>query len=141
KAAESSVHTNKGRAVLARLAPAPVVSGKGTVEVTGAHSANVFTNPEQEFFIQLSETERFGIVKLSPKGAVRIVENLTYVPITKDVVEEPVMVETFQLQLAPGGLYKIWAKEPLPAGEYALIEYTAGKLNVQVWDFAIQPAK
>ena len=85
------------------------------------------------------------MVKLTPKrtakGGIRIVENLTFMPVTKEVVEEPVMVETFQLQLAPGGLYKIWAKEPLPAGEYALIEYTAGKLNVQVWDFAIQPAK
>jgi hypothetical protein len=141
KAAESSVHTNKGRAVLAKLAPAPVVSGKATLEVTGLHSANVFTNPEQEFFIQLSDTERFGIVKLTPKGAVRIVENLTYVPITKDVVEEPVMVDVFQKELAASGLYKIWPKDPLPAGEYAVVEYTAGKVNMQVWDFAVQPAK
>jgi len=141
KAAESTVHTNKGRSVLAKLAPAPVVSGKATLELTGAHSANVFTNPEQEFFIQLSDTERFGIAKLTPKGAIRIVENMTIAPITKDVVEEPVMVDIFQKQVDSGGLYKIWPKEPLPAGEYAVIEYTAGKVNMQVWDFAVQPAK
>jgi hypothetical protein len=140
KVAESSVHTNKGRSVLAKLAPIPVVSGKGTVELSGTHSANVFTNPEQELFIQLSDTERFGIARLTPKGAVRIVENLTFVPVTKDVVEEPVMVDIFQKQLADG-LYKIWPKEALAAGEYAVVQYTAGKLNMQVWDFAIQPPK
>lgn len=141
KAAESSVRTNKGRSVLSKLAPLPVVSGKGAVELNGAHSANVFTNPEQEFYIQLSEIERFGIAKVTTKGTVRVVENLTFMPVTKEVVEEPEMVETLQTQLAPEGLYKIWPKERLPAGEYAVVEYTAGKLNMQIWDFAIQPAK
>jgi hypothetical protein len=137
--AESSVRTKKGRAVLARLAPVPMVSDKGTLDIDGAHSPNVFTNPEQEFYIQLSETERFGLYKLMPgKTGVRIVENLTVMPITKEVVEEPVVVETFQKELDPSGLYKIWSREPLPPGEYAVVEYTEGKLNVQVWDFAIK---
>jgi len=141
KPAEVSVRTNKGRSVLAKLAPVPVVSGKGTMEITNPHSVNIFSNPEQEFYIQLSETERFGMVKVTPKGQVRIVENLTFVPVTKEVVEEPTMVETFQKQLTPDGLYKIWPKEPLPSGEYAVVEYTEGKLNMQVFDFAIKAAK
>jgi hypothetical protein len=138
-AAESAVHTNKGRAVLAKLTPIPMVSGKGTLELQGAHSANVFTDPEQEFYIQLSETERFGLFKLMPgKGGVRIVENLTFIPVTKDIEEEPVIIESFQKELDPSGLYKIWPREPLPPGEYAVVEYTEGKLiNIQVWDFAI----
>jgi hypothetical protein len=140
-AAESTVHTNKGRSVLQRLAPLPLVSGKATLELAKAHSDNVFTNPEQEFYFQLSEVERFGICKLTPKGAVRIVENLTYMPVTKEVVEEPELVDILQQQVAPDGLYKIWPKEPLAPGEYAVIEYTAGKLNVQVWDFAIKTSK
>jgi len=141
KAAEASVHTNKGRLVLAKLSPVPMVSGKGTLELQGAHSQNVFTNREQEFYFQLSETERFGMVKLTPKGTVRIVENLTFVPITKEVVEEPIMVPTFQKQLADGGLYKVWPRDPLEPGEYAVVEYTEGKLNIQVFDFAIQAGK
>ncbi|HWB82863.1 MAG TPA: hypothetical protein VG675_01900 [Bryobacteraceae bacterium] len=139
-AAESAVHTNKGRSILKALAPVPIVSGKGWLELDGAHSKNVFTNPEQEFFLQLSDMERFGIAKLTPKGNVRIVENITFMPVTKEVVEQPDMVETFTRQLAPNGLYKIWSKEPMPAGEYAVIQYTEGKLDMQVWDFAIQPA-
>jgi hypothetical protein len=144
--AESTVHTNKGRSILKALAPIPVVSGKGTLELDGLHSKNVFTDPNQEFYIQLAQTERFGMVKLKPKqlkpkGEVRIVENLTFVPVTQDVVEEPDLVDTFQQQLTPDGLYKIWPKEPLPPGEYAVVEYTASKLNMQVWDFAIRAAK
>jgi hypothetical protein len=138
--AQSTIHTNKGRSVLKALSPIPMVPGKGTLELSGAHSPNVFTNPEQEFYIQLAETERFGIAKLTSKGAVRIVENLTFMPVTKEVVEEPTMVETFQKQLADG-LYKIWPKQAFEPGEYAVVEYSEGKLNIQTWDFAIQAAK
>jgi hypothetical protein len=138
KLAESAVHTNKGRSILAKLAPIPVVTGKGTLELQGAHSQNVFSNPEQELFLQLSDTERFGICKLTVKGTVRIVENLTYVPVSNDVMEELTMVGTFQKQLSASGLYKIWPKEPFPPGEYAVVEYTEGKLNMQIWDFAIK---
>jgi hypothetical protein len=141
KQAESTVHTNKGRSVLQHLAPVPLVPGKATLEVAGAHSETLFTNPEQEFYIQLADTERFGIAKLTTKGAIRIVENLTVMPVTKEVDEQPVMVEVFQQQLTPDGLYKIWTKEPLQPGEYAVIEYTAGKVNMQIWDFAMKPAK
>ena len=138
--AQSTIHTNKGRSILKALSPIPMVPGKGTLELSGAHSPNVFTDPEQELYIQLSETERFGIAKLASKGAVRIVENLTFVPVTNEVVEEPTMVETFQKQLADG-LYKIWPKQPFQPGEYAAIEYTQGKMNIQIWDFAVQAAK
>jgi hypothetical protein len=141
KAAESSVHTNKGRSVLKVLAPIPAVSGKATLEIEGNHSLNVFPNSEPELFLQLSDPERFGIARLKPKMGVRIVENITEMPVTKEMVEEPEMVEIFQIQLTPGGLYKIWPKAPLEPGEYAVVEYTAGKLNMQVWDFAVKPGK
>jgi hypothetical protein len=138
KAAESTMHTSKGRSVLKVLAPMPIISGKATLELQGAHSTNVFSQPDQEFYIQLSDPERFGIAKLKPQKDVRIVENVTIMPVTNETIEEPEMVEIFQKQLTPGGLYKIWPKEPLPAGEYAVVEYTAGKVNIQVWDFAVK---
>jgi hypothetical protein len=138
KVAEVTVKTNKGRSILARMAPIPVVAGKGTLELQGAHSQNIFTNPEQEFYIQLSQEQRFGLVKLTLKGGVRIVENLTFMPVTKEVVEEPIIVDIFRKQLTGDGLYKIWPKTPLEPGEYAVVEYTEGKLNMQVWDFAIK---
>ena len=136
--AESAVHSDKKREILKALSPIPAITGKATLEIEGTHSKNTFHNPEQEFYIQLSETERFAICKLTPKGTVRIVENLTYQPITKEVDEEPTVIDIFRQQLANDGLYKIWPKEKLSPGEYAVIEYTAGKVNIQVWDFAIQ---
>src|SRR5690349_11848301 len=66
KQAESTVHNNKGRNVLKRLSPIPMVTGKATLELQGGNSLNVFKDPEQEFYIQLSDQERFGIVKLTP---------------------------------------------------------------------------
>jgi hypothetical protein len=141
KVAESTMHTNKGRSVLKVLAPMPVVSGKATLELQGLHSPNVFSNPDQEFYIQLSDPERFGIAKLKPQKDVRIVENVTIMPVTNETIEEPEMIEIFQKQLTPGGLYKIWPKESLPTGEYAVVEYTAGKVNIQVWDFAVKSVR
>lgn len=141
-AAETSVKSNKGRSILKQLAPVPIVSGKSTLELDGAKSKNILTNPEQEFYLQLSEQQRFGIAKLTAKGNVRIVENITIVPITNEYMEEPVIVEIFRKQVTNDGmLYKIWPRQPLEPGEYAVIEYTEGKLNMQVWDFAIERKK
>jgi hypothetical protein len=141
KLASSSVRTNKGRQILKVLSPIPVVTGKGTLELDGAHSPVVFTNPEQPLYIQLSDTERFGIARLTVKGAFRIVENLTFIPITKETDEKLDLVEIFRQQLGNEELYKIWPKQPLEPGEYAVVQYSEGKLNIQVWDFAIAPAK
>ena len=137
KLADSTIHTDKGRAVLKKLSPVPAFNGKATLEIGGAHSLNVFTDPEQEFYLQLSDLERFGIARLTVKGAVRIVEKVTTLAVVNEIVEEPTMVEILKRELA-SGLYKIWPKEKLEPGEYAVVEYTENKLNIQVWDFAIQ---
>jgi hypothetical protein len=56
--------------------------------------------------------------------------------VTKEIVEEMNTIEVFRKQVAEG-LYRIWPSKPLETGEYAVIEYTEGKGNVQVWDFTI----
>jgi hypothetical protein len=141
KQAESVVRTSKGRSILSAISPVPMIPGKGTLEVQGKESLNVITNPQQEFYIQLSAEQRFGIVKLTPEKGVRVVEKLTIIPVSKEVVEEPVEVEIFRKQLTPDGLYKIWPMQPLAPGEYAVVEFTPGKLNMQVWDFAYKAEK
>jgi hypothetical protein len=138
KQAESEIHNNKGRSVLKALSPVPLVSGKATVEMKGEHSLNKVVNARPEFYIVLSAEERFGIIKLKPEKGIRIVEKLTTVPITKEVVEEPEQVEIFRHQM-DDGLYKIWPMKPLEPGEYAVMEGTDGKVNLQTWDFAYDP--
>lgn len=141
QAAETTVHTDKGRKILRYLSTVPqMMNGKGTLEIEGAHSLNVFTDPGQEFYIQLAESEGFGIVRLaSSKSGVRVVENLTFVPQVNEVEEQLDPIEIIQYELAPGGLYKIWAKDPLRPGEYAVVEYNLGTLKTLVWDFAVKP--
>jgi len=134
-AAESKVVTNKKRSVLKVLSPVPMVNGKATVEIDGATSKTVVSSDRPEFYMRLSEEERFGMIKLTPKKDSRVVQNWSIIPVAKETIEEQQEIDTFHKQL-DDGLYKIWPEKPLEPGEYALVEYTEGKRNVQVWDFA-----
>ncbi|MEX2261627.1 MAG: hypothetical protein WD696_06730 [Bryobacteraceae bacterium] len=136
--AESKLHTNKGRSILKVLSPVPVVAGKGTVEIEGEQSENLIAQDRPEFYIRLLVEERFGIVRLTPRKGRRIVERVTIVPITKEYLEEQDTVEVFRHQLEET-LYKIWPTNPLAPGEYAVVQYTEGKMNIQIWDFSIRP--
>jgi hypothetical protein len=63
---------------------------------------------------------------------------VTVAAVTKDITEEREIVKTFNKHLTESGLYKIWPQQPLPKGEYALIEYNEGKADARVWDFRIE---
>jgi hypothetical protein len=138
KPGESKVVTNKSRNVLKVLSPLPVVTGKATVELDGPHSPTGTANREPEFYIRLSSDERFGILRMGEHKGNRVVEKLTIIPVTKETMEEPDLVETFRKQVGDQ-VYKIWPTKPLEPGEYAVVEYTDGKVNMQVWDFFIAP--
>ncbi len=136
--AESKIATSKRRTILKILTPLPVVAGKANIELDGERSKNVVTSERPEFFIRLSAQERFGIVRLWPGKGVRVVQKWNIIPVTNEIIEEQQDVEVFRQQLADD-LYKIWPMEALKPGEYAVIQYTQGKGNLQVWDFAFRP--
>jgi hypothetical protein len=136
KAAESRVHTNKRRTLLKAVSPIPIVTGKATVEVDGAHASYNIDTDTPEFYIQLSAEEQFGMIRMVPKDNVRIAEQVTFIPVTKEYMEEPRIVDIFRRELTGNGLYKIWPQKPLDPGEYAVVEFTPGKMNMQIWDFA-----
>jgi hypothetical protein len=137
--AESKVHTNKRRSVLKAVSPIPLISGKATLELDNLHSTFNIETDTPEFYIQLSAEQQFGIFRLTPEKGLRIVEKLTIVPVTKEIIEEPEVVDIFRRELDPNGLYKIWPQKPLEPGEYAVVEFTPGKMNMQIWDFTWQP--
>ena len=132
--AEPKAVNNKRRSILKAMSPIPIVSGKATVEVDGTESKFVVTNPEQEFYIRLAEDERFGIVKLTPTKTSRIVEKWDIMPVTKEIAQQNEQVEVYRRQMGEG-FYKVWPAKPMEPGEYAVVEYTEGKGNTQVWDF------
>jgi hypothetical protein len=132
------VHNDKGRQILRGLSPIPLISGKSTLDIPGEHSVNVVSENRPEFFLQLAVFENFALVRLTPQKGVRVVEKITIVPVTKELMEEPVKVEIFQKQLSENGLYKIWPQEPLEKGDYAVVEFTPEKMNHRIWDFRIE---
>jgi hypothetical protein len=141
RVAESKVHTNKGRSVLKVLSPIPLISGKATLEVDNAHSTNIVKDARPEIYLQLSDDERFGIIKLTPKGEVRIADRLNIVPVSKEVIDDIDEVPIFRKQLTENYLYKIWPEQDMENGEYAVVQFTPGKTNMQIWDFAVKVAK
>ena len=136
--AELEAVSDKKRSVLKVITPIPIVSGKQSVVVKGEHAATVVSTPTPEFYIRLQQQERFGIIKLNPKKGDRVVEEWSVAPVTNQIYEEHEDVEVFRRQ-ADFNLYKLWPKQPLEPGEYAVIEFSPGEANVQAWDFAFGP--
>jgi hypothetical protein len=139
KQAESKAVTDQGRRVLKILSPVPLVTGRVTVELDGERSANIVPSAEPEFYFRLALNERFAILKLGSKKGSRVVQTWHIAPVTNELLEEDQPVANFNRQL-DADLYRIWPKEPLKPGEYAVVEYTAGQRNIQVWDFAYRPS-
>jgi len=137
--AETSVNSSKGRTVLKVLAPVPIVPGKSSVELKGETATFRPAGNKPEFYIRLSDDERFGIIRLTRKKNLRLVENISILPVTNEVIEDLKLVATFKKQVSER-TYKIWPEQPLEAGEYALVQYSEGTLNWQVWDFGVGPA-
>jgi hypothetical protein len=138
KVGESKVVSNKRRSVLKAISPVPLVPGKATLELDGPHSSQGTANRNPEFYIRLSQDERFGIVRMGEHKGNRVVEKLTIQPVVNETVQEPDLVEVFRQQVADG-LFKIWPQKPLEPGEYAVVQYSDEKVNMQVWDFFVAP--
>lgn len=136
--ADITVRTKKGNTLLRVLTPLPIIEGQSTVELAGEHSANVVHDDRPEFYFQLDKEESFGIIKVTPKKNVRVVEQVETVPISKEYIETRELVQTFTKQLPGDNFYKIWPQEALPPGEYALIEYVDQQVDMRVWDFRIE---
>jgi hypothetical protein len=139
KVAESKIVNNKKRQVLKVLSPIPMVSGKATLEIDGDSSSKEIAEKRPEFFFRLSTFERFGIVKVTPtKKGSRVVENIEIIPVSKEIGQKLLEVDSFKKQEGDN-VYRIWPQKDMEPGEYALVEYTEGtdSINTQVWDFKI----
>jgi hypothetical protein len=115
------------------------MAGKQTVEIEGEHSGFVVANSRPMFYMRFETTNRLGILRLKEKKKARLVQVIQSVPQSKETFEEQEEIEVFRQQFAPG-VYKIWPVDPIPAGEYAVFEYTPGEGNIRIWDFSCQPS-
>lgn len=137
KVAESKVVNDKKRSVLKIIAPIPLINGKQTVELDGDNAAMRVADTRPEFYFRLTNEERFAIVKLTPtQKKSRIVETVEKSQVIEEIQEQFNEIATFKKQVGDL-LFKIWPEKDLEPGEYALVEHTDGKLNLQVWDFGV----
>ena len=120
--ADYQIITSKKRRTLQILSPVPLVPGKASVVIQGDHSKFVVNEARPDFYLRLAKEERFGIISLTPKKNLRVVENISILPVLKENVEDRKQMDTFQQELA-SGLYKVWPEKPLTPGEYAVIEF------------------
>ncbi len=137
KLAESVIVTDKKRQALKVLSPIPIFAGKSTVELAGEKSGTIYSERRPEFYLRLSKTQQFALIRLTPKKGGRIVEVVQTVPVSNEKMEERKELEIFRQQLEEG-LYKLWPQADLAAGEYAWIEFTDGQVNLMIWDFRIE---
>jgi hypothetical protein len=135
KQAESKMVTDKGRRALKLLSPVPFISGRMTLELDGPRASAQVKNDKPEFYIRLSQEERFALVKLADRKSNRVVEKIDVMPVTNERVETFNKVELFEHQVGDM-VFKLWPMKPLDPGEYAVVQYTDGKVDTQVWDFA-----
>ena len=138
KASDVKVVTDKRRSILKAITPVPMVAGKSTLEIDGRTSQRTIARQLPELYLRIGQPEQFGIVRCSPgKEGSRIVERWSVIPISKELIQERDSVEVFRYQVAEG-LYKVWPQKPMMPGEFAFVQFTEGKGQVQVWDFTIQ---
>jgi len=140
KEADLVVTHDKKRTVLKILSPLPVVNGKNEVEIEGASAAFRVNGDRPEFYFRLNAVDGLAIVRLAPKKTSRTVETVSIEAVTKELNEKRDLVPTFTKEVGEL-LFKIWPEQPLPPGEYAVIEFGAEQGSLQLWDFGVGAGK
>jgi hypothetical protein len=133
--------TNRKRAAVSILMPAPLMKKETLFILPGAKSAIRISDPQPRFFIQDSDTwaEKAQLLPLKQRKDSRVVEKIRSgigVGKSGEVREDLPLVRK---RLA-AGLFELQPAQPLEPGEYALGELVGQKLNIDVWDFGIDSA-
>ena len=110
------------------------------MEIKGETAAFRAPGDKPEFYFRLSDDERFAIIKLTKKKNARLVENVSILPVTNEVIEDLKLVATFKKQVV--------ANEPTRSGRNSRWNpastrwcSTAKARSIwQVWDFGVGPA-
>ena len=133
------IENNSETATLLRVFSPLPTADKKILEVEGPTSAFAAVDNRPMFYVRLEKISRLQILRLKAKSKRRQVQVIQRIPESKEVFETHEAVEIFRQQLAPH-VYKVWSVEPLPTGDYAVIEYTPGEADLRVWDFSVVAA-
>ncbi|HEV3039451.1 MAG TPA: hypothetical protein VHA33_16875 [Candidatus Angelobacter sp.] len=128
------------------------LSSKQTIELKGDHARVQSHVTQPEIFVNVNSDEgdnqqakpaeqvsdRYRIVRLEQKKGIRIVGNLK-IAVYGKVSQQENWIPTVS---TPAGEWtKVTPAQPLPRGEYALVEMLDKKqINLYVWDFGVDPS-
>lgn len=132
--------TDKKRTALRIIVPVPMIAGKASLELPGEHAGVTVPGERPNLYFRIDSTQRFTIVRMRPKKGVRVVAVMQVEPMTKMAFFDMDVIDVFRQQLRDN-LYKVWPTKPLPAGEYALVQYSEGEAadsgEILAWDFRV----
>jgi hypothetical protein len=135
------------------------LSSHQTIELKGEHARVQAHQPQPEIYLNVDSArsssgqdatpqqandksaeppDRYRIIRLEPRKDVRVVGNLN-IAVYGKVSQKENWIKT---TAAPVGEWvKVTPAEPLPPGEYALVEMLdKNQMNLYVWDFGVNPA-
>jgi hypothetical protein len=132
------------------------LSSKQSIELKGDHARVQSHVTQPEIFVNVSPSDddsnqpkggtakaadqpgdRYRIVRLDEKKGLRVVGNLK-IAVYGKVSQQENWIQT--VSTPAGEWVKVAPAEPLPRGEYALVEMLDKKqINLYVWDFGVDP--
>lgn len=141
------VNKQKGKNILRAALNPLALSSKQTIEIQGQHARvqahhfqpNIYVNVDSgdKATASVNGTDHYRIVRLDPKKDSRVVGNLS-IAVYGKVSQKENWIPTSSSPV--GDWVKVIPTQPLPAGEYALVEMLEQKqINIYVWDFGVNP--
>ncbi len=135
---QASARMDKGRLLTNVLLPLPVLKNRNLVEIPGARAALRLEQSPAAFFAsgRSQENSRYALVRLKPVGDVRRVEAILSHVFSRKPEHSGEYIALNVETIAPE-VFRLVPHEPLPPGEYAVVEFLGDKLNLFLWDFGL----
>jgi hypothetical protein len=131
---------DKKRFALSMALPAPLLKNRDLVILDGPKAAVRIRATKPAFYVQFQDLKASDVqlIPVTAKKEIRILEKIqSGIGVGKSgEVREAIPVERTEVK---PGLILLHPVAPLAAGEYALAELVSQKLNLEVWDFGIDP--
>lgn len=135
---QASARVDKGRLVTNVLLPVPLLKNRNLVEIPGTAAELRLAQPPAVLFAsgRARDDSRYALVRLKPKGDKRQVEAILTNILGRNPKHSGDYIE-LDTQSLGHNVYKLVPREPLTAGEYAVVEFLGNDLNMFLWDFAV----
>ena len=139
--AVAGARTDAKRMSINILLPVPVMKNRKLVALPGAKAATQMEASPEALFVsgKVAENSRFALLRLTVKEGNRELEAILMPLIKGKMQHQTNQIEVTQEELDKDTT-KLVPRQPLPPGEYAIVEFLDDKLNLYVWDFGVATA-